>query len=134
MHLKAIIFDFDGVLVNSLNETALTSYNTVTGELATSFDKVPEGYLKLYLVNRPHVQPAADFYILAKWCLDNYKTNPNHLLSSSEYKELIVKTEIPFQERARLFFGARKRFWENDLKKWLSLHSVYEPIFSEVKK
>ena len=55
-----LIFDFDGVLVNSLDEVVLTAYNAATDSLVTSLEQVPADLEQLFKRNRFHVQPIGD--------------------------------------------------------------------------
>jgi hypothetical protein len=43
-----LILDFDGVLINSLDEVALTAYNATTGKLVTSLADLPTALVGLF--------------------------------------------------------------------------------------
>ena len=51
-----VIFDFDGVLMDSVGEVALTTYNAATGRLCASLAEMPPGVAALFRRNRFHVQ------------------------------------------------------------------------------
>jgi hypothetical protein len=80
-----LIFDFDGVLMDSVREIAVTAYNTLTGDIVTRLNQVPPVALELFLRNRFHVQPIGDALILMKWCLEIGASGPDKLLSEKEY-------------------------------------------------
>ena len=52
-----LIFDFDGVLLDSIREIVVTAYNMARGTLVTRLDQLPQNALELFLRNRFHVQP-----------------------------------------------------------------------------
>jgi hypothetical protein len=65
-----LIFDFDGVLMNSMDEVALTAYNAVTGGLVTFMAKTPSFAVEMFRINRFRVQQIGDAIPLMKWCLE----------------------------------------------------------------
>ena len=66
-----LIFDFDGVIINSLDEITVTAHNVVTGRLDTSLNALSPGVIRLFQRNRFHVQGIGDVVTLMKWCKDN---------------------------------------------------------------
>ena len=80
-----LIFDFDGVLMDSVREIAVTAYNTLTGDIVTRLNQVPPKALELFLRNRFHVQPIGDALILMKWSLEICESEWDTLLSEKEY-------------------------------------------------
>ena len=56
-----LIFDFDGVLINSIDEVVLTTYNATTATLHTALTDLPPELVSLFKRNRFHVQPFLDF-------------------------------------------------------------------------
>ena len=65
-----LISDFDGVLMDSVREVAVTAYNTLKGDIVTELNQIPKGALELFLGNRFHVQSIGDAPVLMKWCLE----------------------------------------------------------------
>ncbi len=59
-----LIFDYDGVLLDSVREIAVTTYNMLQGSIATRLEQLPQNALKLFLRNRFHVQPIGDAPVL----------------------------------------------------------------------
>ena len=59
-----LIFDYDGVLMDSVREVAVTAYNMVQNTIATRLNQLPQTALDLFLRNRFHVQPIGDAPVL----------------------------------------------------------------------
>jgi phosphoglycolate phosphatase-like HAD superfamily hydrolase len=127
-----LIFDFDGVLVNSLDEVTLTVYNTATGERVTSLADLPAALVGLFQRNRYHVQPIGDAILLMNWCLHHYRRTSLDILNLKEYETLISVAEDSTAERTRRFYETRKRFIEKDPECWLALHQPYQPLWDEL--
>lgn len=124
-----LIFDFDGVLADSLSEVLMTAYNTVTGELHTSLEELPPDYERLFRRHRYRVQPAADFPVFAQWCIQNCSGRPQGKLTSAEFKNLIDSAIDPPSMRRGRFFSTRKKFLAADRKAWLELNRPYYPLW-----
>ena len=127
-----LIFDFDGVLINSLDEVALTSYNAATGKLYTSLADAPSDPIELFMRNRFHVQPIGDAIVLMNWCLDSYRIDPNKILTREEYQNIICDAATELIDRTNLIYEARRCFIEKDTKGWLALHHTYQPLWEEL--
>ena len=103
-----LIFDFDGVLINSLDEVTLTAYNAVTGKQVTSPADLPAALVGLFQPNRFHVQAIGDAILLMNWCLNNYRNKSEQILKSHEYESgwecryimggLLVQSRDKFKE------------------------------------
>jgi len=124
-----LIFDFDGVLMDSLPEVAVTVYNMLKGDVATRLDQLPQKALDLFLSNRFHVQPIGDAPVLMQWCLEAAGSTPQKLLSAREYADLIGQVEEPVSERTIRFFQTRRRFKEKDIKAWTALNQPVQPLW-----
>ena len=129
-----ILFDFDGVLIDSLDEVAITSYNAALEENLTELKQLPGNYLQLFRANRHHVQPAGDFLVFAFWCFEQSEGEHNNLLALNEFNQLLLKETRTTGERTELFFKARARFIENELEKWLALHNTMRPISDHLEE
>ena len=128
-----LIFDFDGVLLNSVVEMSITAYNTVTGGLATSPDDLPGSAAELFVTNRYHVQPAGDAINLMTWCIDNAGLPGDHRLEPEEYLVIREASDVPLKERTVSFFAGRKRLVAQDPVQWASLNTVYQPVWDVLK-
>jgi phosphoglycolate phosphatase-like HAD superfamily hydrolase len=127
-----LIFDFDGVLINSLDEVTLTVCNTATGKLATSLTDLPPALAELFQRNRHHVQPIGDGILLMDWCLNHYRRASDTILNPQEYETIISGPEESTAERTRRIYETRKRFIEKDPECWLALHQPYQPLWDEL--
>jgi phosphoglycolate phosphatase-like HAD superfamily hydrolase len=128
------IFDFDGVLLNSLDEVAVSAYNAVTGKMVAAIEQIPTGLVGLFKRNRFHFQPAGDVIPLMQWCLDAHLAQPDKLLTQSEFLHIIHTTAEPLISRTERFYAARNRFAEQDPQHWFSLNRPFQPIWNELIK
>ena len=127
-----IIFDFDGVLINSLDEVALTAYNAATGSLFISLAEVPGTLVALFKRNRFHVQQIGDAIALMNWCIKNYQIDSKRILSMKEYRTVATADTATLNSRTNLIYETRKRFIDSNPNRWLALHQVYQPLWNEL--
>ena len=127
-----LIFDFDGVLINSLDEIALTAYNAATDSLMTSLAEVPPDLVQLFKNNRFHVQLIGDAISLMRWCLVGWQNDPQKILTREEYRAMIRNADVALMDRTNLIYDTRKRFIDKDIKGWLALHQTYQPLWNEL--
>ncbi|MEW6673348.1 MAG: hypothetical protein AB1427_16725 [Thermodesulfobacteriota bacterium] len=123
------IYDFDGVLLNSLDEVAVSAFNAVTGKMVKTIEELPDGLVRLFKRNRFHFQPAGDVLPLMQWSLDTYLDQPGKLLTRDEFSIIIDNTIEPLINRTKRFYAARNRFAEQDSRRWLSLNRPFQPIW-----
>ena len=124
-----LIFDYDGVLLDSVREIAVTAYNMLKGTVVTRLDQLPQNALELFLRNRFHVQPIGDAPVLMKWCLAVGESDPGKLLSPEEYDEILKQVDEPVAARTTRFFETRNLFKAKDLKAWTELNAPVQPIW-----
>jgi FMN phosphatase YigB (HAD superfamily) len=127
-----LIFDFDGVLINSIDEVTLTVYNAATGKLVTDLAALPKALVRLFQRNRFHVQPIGDAILLMNWCVDNYRGAAEKILTRQEFGTIISGTEIEVSQRTHAIYSMRKRFIDQDPSTWMGLHQPYQPIWNEL--
>jgi FMN phosphatase YigB (HAD superfamily) len=127
-----LIFDFDGVLINSLDEVTITAYNASSGNLVTSLTALPADLVKLFQRNRFHVQSIGDSIVLMNWCLHHYKTAAAKILKHNKFNDILSKSSVALLERTNLIYKTRNHFIANDLRAWLTLHKPYQPLWSEL--
>ena len=127
-----LIFDFDGVLINSLDEVTLTAYNAVTGNQVTSLAELPTALVGLFQHNRFHVQPIGDAISLMTWCLNNYRNQSAKILNPNEYEALISGAKAFINDRTLLIYETRSLFIANEPECWLALHQPYQPLWDEL--
>jgi hypothetical protein len=124
-----LIFDYDGVLMDSVREIAVTAYNMLTGTITTRLKELPQNALRLFLRNRFHVQPIGDAPVLMKWCLENGEHSPDKLLSSSEYNEILKQADEPVAMRTSRFYQMRNRFKTRHVEAWMALNAPVQPLW-----
>ena len=129
-----LIFDFDGVIVNSLDEITVTAHNVVTGRLDTTLSAISENVIRLFQRNRFHVQGIGDVVTLMGWCIENGSRDPDYIMTPEEYELLRGSTDIPLTERTRRFFATRKSFVDADRERWLSLNAPFPKIWNALRK
>ncbi len=129
-----LIFDFDGVIINSLDEITVTAHNAVTGGLDTTLSALSPNVIRLFQQNRFHVQGIGDVVTLMKWCKDNDSGDPDYILSPKVYASIRKSDETPLVERTRTFFATRNSFVHKDRERWLALNAPFPKIWNELKK
>ena len=129
-----ILFDFDGVLIDSLNEVVLTAYNAATNNLLTSLSEIPGTAVALFKRNRFHVQQIGDAITLMNWCIEKPQSDSTGTLSKEEYRTVASGDTATLNARTNLIFETRNRFIERDENRWLSLHQPYQPLWNELVK
>jgi hypothetical protein len=124
-----LIFDYDGVLMDSVREIAVTAYNMLNDTIVTRLDRLPQKAVELFLRNRFHVQPIGDAPILMKWCLETGESDPDRMLNPEEYDQIIGGVEEPVAERTTRFFETRNRFKSKDPAAWIALNAPVQPLW-----
>ncbi len=124
-----LIFDYDGVLLDSVREIAVTAYNMLKDTIVTRLDQLPPNAVELFLRNRFHVQPIGDAPVLMNWCLEVGESDPDKLLSPGEYDEIIQQVKEPVAARTTRFFETRNRFKSKDLEAWRALNAPVQPLW-----
>ena len=127
-----LIFDFDGVLINSLDEVVLTTYNVTTDSLLTSMAEVPADLVQMFKNNRFHVQPIGDAIALMNWCFINWQKDSQKNLTPEEYQKIVQNSDIALTDRTNLIYDTRQRFIDRNTKRWLALHQPYQPLWNEL--
>ncbi|MFC1881565.1 HAD family hydrolase [Thermodesulfobacteriota bacterium] len=127
-----LIFDFDGVLINSLDEVVLTTYNAATDSLFTSMAEVPADLVQVFKNNRFQVQAIGDAIALMNWCLINWRKDSQKIFTREEYRTIAQGSDIALTDRTNLIYDTRKRFIEKDIGRWFALHQTYQPLWDEL--
>jgi len=124
-----LIFDYDGVLLDSVREIAVTAYNMLNNTIVNRLDQLPQNALALFLRNRFHVQPIGDAPVLMQYCLEIGATEPDKLMSTAEYEEIISRVEEPVAARTTRFFETRNIFKAKDIDAWRKLNTPVQPLW-----
>ncbi len=128
-----LVFDFDGVLVDSVREAAATGYNAVTGKTVARLDDLPPGLYDLFRRNRPVIRSAPELFTLMRWCVDHYETQPEARMTREAFENLLDAEALPSDEQASRFFEARGRFMDADRDAWLSLNAPFQPLWDRLR-
>lgn len=123
---RALLWDFDGVICDSLDECLLTSYNAFLqykekkrGFISNLAD-IPEGIRNFYYHTRRYVRRPGEYYTLheafeAGERLDDYV----------QFRKLLSEHTQSIQSYEQNFFTARERLRKDGLPYWLELHHGY---------
>ena len=125
-----LVFDFDGVLIDSLDEVVLTVYNTATGRQRMSLADLPQALVRCFRRNRFHVQPIGDGILLMDWCLKNYRSAPDKILQPEEYRAIICEATAPVARRSRQVYETRQQFIKRNGTGWTALHRPFQPLWN----
>lgn len=128
------IFDFDGVLIDSVKEAGLSAYNSLTNQLCTDLNQMPKSCFDLYIKNIMHFHNPHTLTVLIKWCLENHEKTPDRLLNRAEFKTYLEQQKINPKEVTPYFFSVREKFISKDLTAWLKLNEPLNPLWSELAK
>jgi len=132
---KKLVFDFDGVLFDSVDEVILTAYRCLVSpkpsRQLTTLDDLPSSYITLFRRYRPYIQPACDILTLAKWCLTEKLSSS---LSVEEWKLLVESEKESAHIRRDAFFEERAEFCKHTPDEWFKLTHPYQPLWEFFKK
>jgi phosphoglycolate phosphatase-like HAD superfamily hydrolase len=129
-----ILFDFDGVLVDSIKELALTGYNLKTGSKFVSLAQLPQDYLHLFLFNQHLTLGAGHTCYLSRWVIET--------LEKGESKETYLDREAFLanhykagnKELVSAFYSMREWLMDNHLNNWIEINRPFESIWAAAQK
>jgi len=125
-----LILDFDGVLIDSVDEVAVSAINTIQGRLITRREELPENYLETFRSNRFAARRGADMPHLAKWCLEN----PLAQISRQSFAAFVDRNGDSSKQIEQEFFQTRNHFVETAREAWLALNAPYYPLWNSIQK
>lgn len=133
-----LLWDFDGVIIDSIDECLITSYNAylqyqgLSNEFIYRLDDIPKDIRGEFYRNRKYVRPAAEYFILHKAVSDGIKID-----SYSKFNELLQEHHNAVIDFHNFFYSVRDDFRDNQQQYWFGLHRVYAGIktkWQELKK
>ena len=124
-----LIFDFDGVLMDSLDEIVLSAYNAVNGCLLDSLQNIPENIITRFKQNRHLFQPIGDALPLMAWCIEQSNDPTADILTRREFARRVKNTPEPLLQRSTYFFTTRNRLIKEHYQRWLALNRPYYPLW-----
>lgn len=137
------IFDFDGVLMDSLDEVAVTAYNAsklvdeeTLADLAFKVEYPGSSFIKIFRTYRYIVQPAGEFIPFARLCkahldgttslsTENIEENFSHF----QNKEL-----LSLEHLTELFFKTRNLIVSDNPIGWIEMNNPYWAIWNALKE
>lgn len=121
----AIVFDFDGVIVDSLEECFIVStraYKELGGNI-----KISNKVKFLYKKYRPYLRITEDhlpaFKMIEKGIFDKNYIRNSRLKFRKEKKDFVEK-----------FYKIRRELQRKDLSKWISLHKPFKNVVDLIKR
>jgi len=115
---KVIVFDFDGVLCDSIKECMIVSFNAYWSNRTIGTDKISPELSNYFYRYRNLVRPAGEYFII--W--ESYYNNRN--FKNASYNEMVVDNSHKISRFQGVFFDYRREL-KKDLSYWLSLHDPY---------
>lgn len=127
---EIVIFDFDGVLMDSVAEVVVSAFNACTQELFTSVHDIPDGVLNLFRHYRFLMRTPAEALPLMTWCLKRIKGSTAGDLDAESFSQLCKSSPLSAENRRRCFFSARQRMIEKHPSAFLSLNRPFQPLWN----
>lgn len=124
-----LLWDFDGVIADSLIECLVTSYNafaTHTGQKkAFVWDRtdVPACFKKEFFKSRKYVRRAGEFFVIYKAVCEG-----RTLKDYASFERVLRAIGKELEEYERQFYKARDIFRNKRANTWAALHEVYPHI------
>ena len=142
-HQKLILFDFDGVIVNGINEYWFSSKLACEKYLKTSFKDLDiDKYIqvpKIFIEIRPWVKYGWEMILITHEILKIHKplndVTKNSFLENYEENCLQLLSEYSWKsvELQQYLDKARAYQIKNDFKKWISLHQPFNEVVSFIR-
>ena len=129
---KRHIFDFDGVLMDSVCELAVSTYNAVTAAGISSTEELPRGYLERFRVNRSFGHDPYEMVLIARWVLEGLN-GPSKTITKADQGDL----RLGSPERGEItkdFFECRAKLVEREKELWLQLNQPFQPIWGHLRE
>ncbi len=127
------IFDFDGVLFNTVDELGVLTYCSLKN-IQMNPTSVPKGYLEYFKINRPRPVNGLGMMICAKLCLEEFEDEKApHLISKEIFLNRYNKENESSKNLEDTFFKNRYSFMTNNQDDWLSLNNPYPKIWHFLK-
>ncbi len=127
------IFDFDGVLFDTVNELGVLTYCSLKN-LPMNLKNVPTKFLNYFSLNRPRPVNGLGMVALGKWCLKEFEAKKEpYLISKKDFDLELTKIKGNSKEIENTFFNNRYSFMTENKDIWLSLNKPYPTIWKFLK-
>ena len=117
---RLIVLDFDGVIVDSIEECYRVSKDVYYGYNRFPFDEV--NYKKLFYRFRGFVGPAYEYFVLHKILEENISGKEIDLHKFNKLKKSIRQAKLDFFES--LFFFTRTHYQKANFDDWAALNPL----------
>ncbi len=124
-----ILLDFDGVLMDSVPEVAVSAYNACMDGLLTDVSALPEGLLETFRSCRHFMREPSEAIPLMTWCLDSLAHPSGPSLDAATFRRCCRSSPLPPDVRRQRLFAARKRLWRAAPGAFLSLNRPFQPLW-----
>lgn len=133
MNSSLLVFDFDGVIADSIKEQAVTAYNTLHSlrgkpTLATSLEDLPHNFFDRFAASRTRFHHAHTVVLLAYWC-EEQEGEPTES-SIAALRKTIPHSDSEIRSR---FFLLREQFIQSAPKEWAALNPAYPEVWSDIR-
>ena len=142
-HQKLILFDFDGVIINGIDEYWFSSKLACEKYLFTNLENLDINKYtevpKIFVEIRPWVKYGWEMVLITHEILKTYKPLNNLTKDSflENYEEACSKLLLEYSwnsiELQQFLDNARAFQIKNDYKKWISLHQPFNEVVSFIR-
>ncbi len=125
-----ILLDFDGVLMDSLPEVAVSAYNACLDRLVTDVAALPGGLLEAFRRCRHFMREPSEAIPLMRWCLSSLSHPKCPRLDAVTFQRCCRSSPLPADVRRQRLFAARQRLWQAHPEAFLSLNRPFQPLWN----
>jgi len=127
--MKIIVFDFDGVLINSVAEHYLVSIKAFK-ELDNKVRETKASRKKFYFL-RPFAKKADDFYALLTMLQEGNPLNETKIPKLRD--KILAAREEEAKEFVKLYYENRKKLLQKGFKLWLKLQRPNKKVIEMMR-
>ncbi|MFC1585466.1 HAD hydrolase-like protein [Fibrobacterota bacterium] len=126
---KLLLWDFDGVIVDSVQECLLTAYNAflayqkISSEPITSLNNIPEKHRNAFYRKRGYVRRAGGYLSLTKAIYFNMNID-----EYSIFLKIFEEDKSHLERYEKTFFKIRDNLRSINPASWYELHGLYQWI------
>jgi len=128
-----MIFDFDGVLIDSAKEACVSAYNAVHETEIRDFADLPGPLTGLFFKNIFHFYNPYTLYSLVAWCSENYETNSDKIMTRDEFKAYLEVSNLDPKVISPYFYSVRKKFMLSFPEEWVKMNTPFMPLWNALQ-
>ena len=129
-----ILLDFDGVLMDSVAEVAVSAYNACTRRLVTTVEGLPGGLLNSFKRRRHLMQTPSEAIPLMSWCLEKNGALPGGDPGREGFARLCRSSPLSAEIRRRRFYRARQQLCDQSPGDFVRLNRPFQPLWDWLVK